>query len=202
MSMDAALEDIEKVPLVRDVIAESLRLYPQPPILIRRALNDDILPSGLNGDSEGYPIGKGADIFISVWNLHRSPYLWKDPNEFRPERFREKYSNSEYKDIWDGYDPARQGSSLYPNEVASDFAFLPFGGGMRKCVGDQFALMEATVALVMLLSKFSFELAGDSDDVGMATGATIHTANGLKCKIRKRESNPVLLSSSSTSTLQ
>jgi Cytochrome P450 len=47
--------------------------------------------------------------------------------------------------------PEAQGSSLYPNEVASDFAFIPFGGGMRKCVGDQFALMEATVVLAMLL---------------------------------------------------
>ena len=36
-------------------------------------------------------------------------------------------------------------------QVAADFAFIPFGGGARKCVGDQFALMEATVALAMLL---------------------------------------------------
>ena len=36
-------------------------------------------------------------------------------------------------------------------KVAADFAFIPFGGGARKCVGDQFALLEATVAIVMLL---------------------------------------------------
>ena len=38
-----------------------------------------------------------------------------------------------------------------PVQVAADFAFIPFGGGARKCVGDQFALLEATVALSMLL---------------------------------------------------
>ena len=179
------LEDIAKVPYLRNVVAESLRLYPQPPILIRRALDDDVLPPGLNGDPSGYPIGKGADLFISVWNLHRSPHLWKDPDTFRPERFTEKYANPEFEQ-WAGYDPERQGSSLYPNEVASDFAFLPFGGGIRKCVGDQFALMEATVALIMVLSKFSFELATAPEEVGMATGATIHTANGLKCYVKKR----------------
>lgn len=179
------LEDIAKVPYLRDVIAESLRLYPQPPILIRRSLEDDILPPGLNGDPSGYPIGKGADLFISVWNLHRSPHLWKEPDAFRPERFREEFRNPAFHE-WAGYDPARQGSSLYPNEVASDFAFLPFGGGVRKCVGDQFALMEATVALMMIIPRFSFELSTSPEEVGMATGATIHTANGLRCYVKKR----------------
>ena len=70
-NMHADLEDIKQLPYVRAALAESLRMYPQPPILIRRSLADDVLPPGLNGDPAGYPIGKGADIFISVWNLHR-----------------------------------------------------------------------------------------------------------------------------------
>ena len=69
--MHADLEDIKQLPYVRAALAESLRMYPQPPILIRRSLANDVLPPGLNGDPAGYPIGKGADIFISVWNLHR-----------------------------------------------------------------------------------------------------------------------------------
>jgi Cytochrome P450 len=67
----AGLAEVAQLPLLRATLAESLRLYPQPPILIRRALGDDVLPAPLNGDPSGYPIGKGADIFISVWNLHR-----------------------------------------------------------------------------------------------------------------------------------
>jgi cytochrome P450 len=81
----------------------------------------------------------------------RSPHLWKDPDTFRPERFSETNSNAAFNGAWAGYRPDAQGSSFYPNEVASDFAFIPFGGGARKCVGDQFALLEATVALTMLL---------------------------------------------------
>lgn len=65
------MEQLSQLPYVRATLAESLRMYPQPPILIRRALNDDVLPTPLGGDPKGYPIGKGADIFISVWNLHR-----------------------------------------------------------------------------------------------------------------------------------
>lgn len=81
----------------------------------------------------------------------RSPHLWRDPEAFRPERFSEPNDNPAFNGAWAGYRPAAQGSSLYPNEVAADFAFIPFGGGARKCVGDQFALMEATVILAMLL---------------------------------------------------
>lgn len=181
------LQHIQQIPYVRAILAESLRLYPQPPILIRRALGDDTLPTPLGGDPNGYPIGKGADLFISVWNLHRSPHLWKDPDTFRPERFSETNSNPGFEGRWAGYRPEAQGSSLYPNEVASDFAFIPFGGGARKCVGDQFALMEATVALAMLLRRFTFSFATSAASVGMATGATIHTANGLKVKVGKRQ---------------
>jgi cytochrome P450 len=173
------------MPYLRATLTESLRLYPQPPILIRRALADDVLPPGLNGAPGGYPIGKGADLFISVWNLHHSPHLWKDPEAFRPERFTERFENPAFNGAWAGYDPEAQGGGMYPNEIASDFAFLPFGGGARKCVGDQFAITEAAVALAMLMRRFTFELA--QDKVGMATGATIHTADGLRCRVRRRE---------------
>lgn len=72
-------------------------------------------------------------------------------------------------------------------QIISDFAFLPFGGGPRKCIGDQFALMESTVALAVLLQKFDVELRGPPESVELVTGATMHTKDGLWCKVRKRE---------------
>ena len=179
--------DAPALPYLRACLAESLRLYPQPPILIRRALGEDTLPAGLNGAEGGYPIGKGADLFISVWNLHRSPHLWApDPDAFRPERFSEARTNPGFKGAWAGYRPGAEGASLYPNEVSSDFAFIPFGGGPRKCVGDQFAMMEALVLLAVLLRRFDFSLPGGLEGVGMATGATIHTARGLNMVVTRR----------------
>lgn len=178
-------ESIKSLEYIRLIVVESLRLFPQPPLLIRRSLKSDSLPGGYKGDTDGYVIPAGTDIFISVYNLHRSPYFWNKPNEFEPERFLVKNGNPDVEG-WAGYDPSRSPGALYPNEVVSDFAFLPFGGGPRKCVGDQFALMESTVALAMLLQKFDVQLRGFPEAVELVTGATIHTKSGLWCKLRRR----------------
>ncbi|XP_049367962.1 cytochrome P450 97B2, chloroplastic isoform X3 [Solanum verrucosum] len=178
-------ESLKKLEYLRLIVVESLRLYPQPPLLIRRSLSSDILPGGYNGDKNGYEIPAGTDVFLSVYNLHRSPYFWDKPNEFEPERFLVQ-KESQGIEGWAGFDPSRSPGALYPNEIISDFAFLPFGGGPRKCVGDQFALMESTIALAMLLQKFDVELKGSPEDVELVTGATIHTKTGLWCKLKKR----------------
>ncbi|XP_059625143.1 cytochrome P450 97B2, chloroplastic isoform X2 [Cornus florida] len=182
------VESLKKLEYTRLIVVETLRLYPQPPLLIRRALKSDLLPGGYKGDNDGYAIPVGTDIFISVYNLHRSPYFWDKPHEFEPERFLSQ-RKSEGIEGWAGFDPSRSPGALYPNEVISDFAFLPFGGGPRRCVGDQFALMESTIALAMLLQKFDFELKGPPESVELVTGATIHTKNGLWCKVKKRSSD-------------
>ncbi|KAL0912278.1 hypothetical protein M5K25_018240 [Dendrobium thyrsiflorum] len=179
------LECLKNLEYIRLIIAEALRLYPQPPLLIRRSLQADRLPGGYKGHEEGYEIPAGTDIFISVYNLHRSPYFWDQPNEFEPERFLIPRTSDGIKG-WKGFDPTRSPGALYPNEVMADFSFLPFGGGQRKCVGDQFALLESTVVLALFLRKFDVELKGSPDDVKLVTGATIHTKNGLWCKIRGR----------------
>uniref|UniRef100_A0A2N9EXP9 Cytochrome P450 n=1 Tax=Fagus sylvatica TaxID=28930 RepID=A0A2N9EXP9_FAGSY len=178
-------ELLKKLEYIRLIVVEVLRLYPQPPLLIRRALRSDVLPGGYKGDKDGYKIPTGTDIFISVYNLHRSPYYWDRPHEFEPERFLVE-RKSEGIEGWAGFDPSRSPGALYPNEIISDFAFLPFGGGPRKCVGDQFALMESTVALALLLQKFDVELKGSPESVELVTGATMHTKNGMWCKLRKR----------------
>lgn len=179
------LESIRKLEYIRLIVVESLRLYPQPPLLIRRSLQSDKLPGGYNGSEDGYEIPAGTDIFLSVYNLHRSPYFWDRPHEFEPERFLVPKASEGIKG-WSGFDPSRSPGAMYPNEIIADFAFLPFGGGPRKCVGDQFALLESTVALAMLLKKFDVELRGSPEDVELVTGATIHTKSGLWCKVKKR----------------
>ncbi|TKT71195.1 cytochrome P450 [Afipia massiliensis] len=82
----------------------------------------------------------GADIasrdvvLISPWLLHRHEKLWDQPNAFRPSRF------------------------LPGNPPPDRFAYLPFGVGPRVCIGAQFALTEATLALAKLVAAFRIEL--------------------------------------------
>jgi len=179
---EPVFEDMVNLPLIRNCLAETLRMYPEPPLLIRRALEDDVLPQGGAADKTFIP--RGTDIFIATWNLHRSPELWEHPEKYDPDRFSRPYSNPSQKD-WQGYKPGGS-KTTYPNEVHSDFAFIPFGGGSRKCVGDQFAMMESTVSLVLVLQKYDLHLANSKESVGMRTGATIHTENGLHMRITPR----------------
>lgn len=181
-------DDIVEMKKLRYSLIEALRLYPEPPILIRRARTEDSLPPGGTGLEDGVKILRGTDIFISTWNLHRSPELWENPEKYDPTRWERPFKNMGVKG-WEGYNPNKI-SGLYPNEQTSDFAFLPFGGGQRKCVGDQFAMLEAAVTMSMLLNKYDFEFSGKPEDVGMKTGATIHTMNGLNMKVRKAAGIP------------
>nr|AYV88886.1 cytochrome P450 oxidase CYP97C42 [Polygala tenuifolia] len=142
-------EDIKDLKFLTLCIIESMRLYPHPPVLIRRAQVPDLLPGA-------YKVNAGQDIMISVYNIHHSSQVWEKAEEFLPERF----------DL----------EGPVPNETNTDFSFIPFSGGPRKCVGDQFALLEATVALAIFLQHMNFELVPDQN-IGMTTGATIHTTN-------------------------
>ena len=147
------LEDIKNLKFVRLVVAETLRLYPQPPLLIRRSREDNDLPKG--GGKEATVI-RGMDMFISLYNIHRDERFWPEPDKFDPDRWTRSYKNPDVPD-WDGYDPAKWENRLYPNEYSTDFAYLPFGGGARKCIGDEFATLEASVTLAMVLRRFDFD---------------------------------------------
>jgi cytochrome P450 len=198
------IEDIKVMPEVQKVIAETLRMWPAPPLFIRCALEKDQWPEGGTGIEGGCSLARANDLFISTYNLGRSPQLWKDPDVFDPQRWDHPFYNDEVKG-WKGYDPERRTPGLWVAnlEIATDHAMLPFGAGERKCVGDTFALLEAAVSVVMMLRRFEFELEmpngavyPDKLDpnnpdksigmVGMKSAATIHTATGLFCRIKER----------------
>jgi cytochrome P450 len=123
-------ESLKRCTYLNHVINEVLRLDPVVPINFRAAIRDTILPRG-GGPDESQPIfvKKGTQIVYSVWSLHRNKKYWgEDALEFRPERWGESKLHH-----WD---------------------YLPFNGGPRICLGQQFALTETAFTMVRILQTF------------------------------------------------
>jgi cytochrome P450 len=74
-----SLADLSRLPLLNQVVAETLRLYPPSWVFDRSPLTDIIV--------DGYRIPRGANVLLSPWVVHRDPRVWEEPDEFRPARF-------------------------------------------------------------------------------------------------------------------
>jgi cytochrome P450 len=123
-----SIEDLPRLPFARMVIEEALRLYPPVWAVERHANGPDELG--------GYEIPAGAGVVTSPYLVHRHPAIWKDPEEFRPDRFTPEAA-----------------AERHP------FAYFPFGGGPRQCIGNTFALVETQLILAAIAQRFRLELA-------------------------------------------
>ncbi|MFK7780940.1 cytochrome P450 [Psychroserpens sp.] len=105
----------------QQVIEESMRLYPPAYFIDRVNIAEDHF--------DGMTFEPGSNLLFSVYEMHRHPDLWQQPESFLPERFSEG---------------GRQFSSQY----------FPFGAGPRKCIGNNFAMFEMIIAISELISKY------------------------------------------------
>jgi cytochrome P450 len=108
----------------------------------------------------GYSIPGGAQISMSPWLMHRDRRYFDQPEEFRPERW-----------------AAEQVKQL------PKYAYFPFGGGPRLCIGNSFALMEAKLILATIAQKFHLELVPDQR-VKPLPSITLRPNNGIKVIVR------------------
>lgn len=125
-----SFESLKRCQYLNHFVNEVLRLYPVVPFNFRESIQDTILPRG-GGPNEDQPVfvPKGTRVFYTVVVMQRNERYWgKDAHEFRPERWEENGSRT-----WD---------------------FVPFNGGPRICLGQQFALTEANYTIVRLLQNF------------------------------------------------
>jgi cytochrome P450 len=117
------LADLPSLSYTLQVFEESMRLYPSAPIIPR--LTSQATTLG------GYDLPANSRVLVNLFNLHRHPDFWPDPERFDPDRFAPEQRKTQHR-----------------------FAYLPFGAGPHLCIGKSFALMEAHLLLILIAQRY------------------------------------------------
>jgi cytochrome P450 len=125
------VEDVSQLQYTRATVDETLRMYPPAYLQGRQALHDVSIG--------GHPINRGTTVLMSQWLIHHDPRFFDEPWTFRPERWLD-------------------GKLV---QQLPRFAYFPFGGGQRQCIGYAFAQLEAVLILASLAQRLRLELAPD-----------------------------------------
>ncbi|XP_076750018.1 cytochrome P450 9e2 [Xylocopa sonorina] len=127
---EISYESLSKMEYMEMVISESLRMHPATMLTDRLCTQQFQLPPAGPGYNS-VTVHPGENIWFPIYTLHHDPKYFSDPEKFDPERFNKENMHK--------IDP---------------YAYIPFGVGPRKCIGNRFALMEVKVLLVHLIQKF------------------------------------------------
>src|SRR6266700_1658621 len=111
----------------------------------------------------GYPVTKGMGVAMAQWVVHRDARWYDAPEEFRPERWNDDLLKR-----------------------LPRFAYFPFGGGARQCIGNTFALMEATLILATIARKFRLRLVANHPVVPLAS-ITLRPRHGVRVSLESRQ---------------
>jgi len=119
------------------------------------------------GDCEigGYRVRAGSQLFMFQWAVQRDPRYFEEPGRFHPERWTEEFMSALPK-----------------------YAYFPFGGGPRVCIGSYFAMMEVIMLLATIGRKFRFTLLPEHT-VSLMPAMSLRPADGIKVKVISRSTN-------------
>ncbi|XP_014487196.1 PREDICTED: cytochrome P450 6j1-like [Dinoponera quadriceps] len=123
---------LKEMTYIDQVINESLRLYPPVPCFGKICTEESELKSS---DGLSCRIHPGTEIFVNVYEMHRNPKYWPNPDVFDPDRF----------------------SSERKTEIEK-YTFLPFGEGPRTCVAMRMAKLQTKAYLAMIMKNYILEL--------------------------------------------
>lgn len=111
---------------------------------------------------KGIKIQKGTTFATYIYGVHHSPELWDEPEAFRPERFAKEKKKDHHP-----------------------FAFLPFGGGPRLCIGNNFAMMEMKLILARMVNRYDVKLV-EGQEVKPLPLITLRPENGIRMRVNRR----------------
>jgi len=149
-------EDYANLTYTRQVVAESMRLYPPAWILIREVVQPVRI-----GDIQ---MEKGNICLLSPYVMHRDEEYFPNANVFLPNRWNEDLQKR-----------------------IPRYAYFPFGGGPRVCIGNHFALLEATLVLAELAQRVELELVGAAEEIKPEPLITLRVRGALNMRVKKRQ---------------
>ncbi len=114
-----------------------------------------------------FTIEPGTEVLISQWSIHRSARYYEAPEEFRPERWTPEL-----------------------REALPRFAWFPFGGGPRICIGDSFALMESAIVVAALVRAFELELPSGAPVLPFQGVTLLPARNEIRMILKRRQRAP------------
>jgi cytochrome P450 len=115
----------------------------------------------------GYRVPAGTQVFMFQWATQRDPRFYDEPLAFRPERWSEAFI-----------------------EQLPKYAYFPFGGGPRACIGASFAMMEIILCLATIGQKFRLELVPDHP-VSIFPAMSLRPKDGIKIVVKSRRANGI-----------
>lgn len=166
-----ARDEVDRVlggPGGRAPTAEDMEALPYLTMVVKEAMR--LYPSApiigrravTGTEIDGIRIPAGADVFVSPWVTHRHPDHWADPERFDPERF------------------TPEAEAARPR-----YAWFPFGGGPRACIGQHLSMLESVLALAVLLQRHDFEATEDGD-VPLGAAITLIAKGPAWCGVAPR----------------
>ena len=152
----ATLADLPDLAYTEQVLRETLRRYP-PAAAIFREADEDVAVGG-------YRIPEDSYVVLPQFHVHTDDRWWDEPLQFDPSR-------------WDGIDE--------PPGDRPEYAYFPFGGGPRHCIGMRFARMELKLALATVARRC--RVTHDHDDVAVDVGSTVAPGETVRATIERRD---------------
>ena len=150
------MDDVPNLKYTEAVLAESMRLFPPAWAIGRLATEEH--------EFGGYAIPKGALVLVSPFVVGRDPRFWAQPGEFIPER-------------WE---------SQSVKEAGQKNIYFPFGGGLRRCIGEGFAWTEGILLLATIARKWRLSL-DPAQKIGLQPLITLRPKYGMKMRISSRD---------------
>jgi cytochrome P450 len=148
------LEDMGRLPYTTAILSESMRLFPPVWVVGRRAVEDVVI-----GDVE---VPRRTIVVMSQYVIHRDERFWPDAREFRPERWLDEAAGA----------------------ARPKFAYFPFGGGARICIGESFAWAEGVLMLAVMAQRWRLEPV-PGHVIAMNPTVTLRPKHGLRMTVRE-----------------